>query len=136
MEQLGYQVDIKTLKNNLDHYNDTVLVAVDGEQVIGCLAYHVLQLFHSAHRHLRIVSLVIDQSHRGRGVGKQLLARAEKLAKKLGCDAVELTSARHRAKTGAHAFYSRQGYERNGKTSYFRKIIGPEPKRTELPQLL
>jgi GNAT superfamily N-acetyltransferase len=136
MGQLGYSVDAKTLSDNLNHYQGTVLVAVDGERVIGCLAYHVLQLFHSADRHMRIVSLVIDQTHRGQGVGKRLLARAEKLAKKLGCIAVELTSGRHRAKTGAHTFYCMQGYQRNGKTAYFRKIIGPEPRKKELPQPL
>lgn len=122
MDQLGYQVDVKTLAESLKHYKQSVLVVIDEGCIIGCLAFHILLQFHSAHRHLRVVSFVIDDSHRRKGIGKDLLTKAEEIAKENGCLYVELTSGVHRAKEGVHDFYSDQGY-RNDESVYFRKKL-------------
>jgi GNAT superfamily N-acetyltransferase len=57
----------------------------------------------------RIVALVVDDSRRGAGIGRGLVAAAETEALRMGCDAMEVTSSRHR--TGAHAFYRALGYQ-------------------------
>ena len=55
-----------------------------------------------------IEGLVIDRSHRGRGIGKLLLARAEQWAIANGCSLVRLRSTATR--TEAHKFYQHLGY--------------------------
>lgn len=120
VDQLGYKTDEQVLRRNLDLYADSIFIAEIDKQIIGFLAYHILTPFHTDKKHMRIVSLVVDLKHRGRGVGKRLIQEAEKIAQKEGCDAIELTSAAHRMKSGAHAFYREQGYL-DGETIYFRK---------------
>jgi GNAT superfamily N-acetyltransferase len=87
------------------------------------LAYHILPLFHSTEKYLRIVSLVIDQLYRGAGIGKALLQEAEKIAVMEGCTSIELTTGKHRIKTGTHAFYQAHGYASELDSVYFRKKI-------------
>ena len=57
-----------------------------------------------------IDELVVNERHRGLGVGKLLLEYLVELARERGCRAVELDSAFHRL--GAHAFYEEMGFEK------------------------
>ena len=116
MDQLGYDITPATLAKNLQFYAPCVLVAELDEQVVGCIAYQILPLFHTEAKHLRIVSLIIDKQHRGKGIGKQLLQQIEERAK--GCEYVELTSGSHRKE--AHQFYRKQNYS-SEETVHFRK---------------
>ena len=54
--------------------------------------------------------LVVDERHRGEGVGKLLLEYLIGVARERGCRAMELDSAFHRL--GAHAFYAEVGFEK------------------------
>jgi GNAT superfamily N-acetyltransferase len=123
MDQLGYKTSSEALYRNLEYYGPSVFVVEAKDGVIGCLAYHILPQFHSEELFMRIVSLVVDQFHRGKGVGALLLQAAEKIAKEKGCTVIELTSASHRISSGAHDFYKKQGYLSDGKKIYFRKEI-------------
>ena len=62
-----------------------------------------------------IEGLVVDRDHRGEGIGRLLLARAEQWAKASGCSLVRLRSTSTR--TAAHRFYEHLGYT-NVKTQY------------------
>lgn len=123
IQTLGYPIKEKTLQKNLESYRSSIFIAESNEEVVGLLAYHILPLFHSNEKQMRIVSLAVDPLFQRKGIGKALLQEAEKRAKKLGCSAIELTSAAHREKTGAHLFYKAQGFSSNTDKSYFRKNI-------------
>jgi ribosomal protein S18 acetylase RimI-like enzyme len=123
IDQLGYKTDRETLQRNLSLYADSIFIAEIEDEVVGFLAYHILPQFHSEHSHMRIVSLVVDKKHRGKGIGKRLLQEAEKIAHAKGCEVIELTSASHRIKSGAHAFYSGLGFKADGEKVYFRKKL-------------
>ncbi len=56
----------------------------------------------------RLVALVVDDRHRGRGVGRALMAGVEERARRLGCILLEVTSSAHRA--ASHRFYLGLGY--------------------------
>jgi GNAT superfamily N-acetyltransferase len=56
-----------------------------------------------------IAALVVDESRRGQGVGRALMAHAEAWARSRGLTIVMLRSRVER--TQAHAFYERLGYE-------------------------
>jgi len=53
--------------------------------------------------------MVVDEAHRGRGIGKQILDCLILWARERGCNRIELDSAFHRK--DAHAFYERQGFQ-------------------------
>ncbi len=57
-----------------------------------------------------ICDLVVDQEHRGSGIGTALVERAVEIARQRGCRRVELDSGFHR--TEAHRFYERRGFEK------------------------
>ncbi|HET9400921.1 MAG TPA: GNAT family N-acetyltransferase, partial [Candidatus Acidoferrales bacterium] len=68
-----------------------------------------------------VAGLVVDESCRGAGVGRQLMEFAERWAKKRGCRAVYLRSNVTRA--AAHIFYERMGYEHIKTQKAYRKIL-------------
>jgi GNAT superfamily N-acetyltransferase len=57
-----------------------------------------------------LCDLVVDQNHRGSGVGTALVEKAVEIARQRGCRRVELDSGFHR--TEAHWFYERRGFEK------------------------
>lgn len=127
VEQLGYSST--SIKDLFDLYSGNqsmgLWVAAEKEQVVGCLAFSVLNQFHGGLL-FRIVSLIVDASYRRKGVGRFLMDHAEREAGERGCVAIELTSALHRKKDGSHAFYRSLGYldsDECGKC-YFRKALG------------
>lgn len=132
IDQLGYQIDQATLAENMRYYGMAAFVLEMEGEIIGFLAYHILPQFHSHERHMRIVSLVVDQKCRKKGIGKKLLQEAERIAKETGCSCIELTSAAHRRVSGAHTFYLHQGYIANGEKVYFRKeLFSQDPEKEE-----
>lgn len=68
-----------------------------------------------------VAGLVVSKSCRGRGVGRMLMAHAEKWAVERACHIVHLRSNLKRA--GAHAFYEHLGYEHFKTQKAFRKIL-------------
>lgn len=59
-----------------------------------------------------IDELVVEEAFRGKGVGTRLLAELIILARKHGCERIELDSAFRRE--AAHNFYAAQGFENRG----------------------
>ena len=54
--------------------------------------------------------IVVDKSHRGKGIGTALLRTAINTAKEKGCKRIELDSAFQREE--AHQFYEESGFEK------------------------
>lgn len=112
LTQLGYPVDADEVRERLRYWlpdaMSRVLVAERDGVVVGCVSLHANPYFERTGRWLRIDSLVVDAAERGTGIGRVLLAAADRLAGDWGCIAVEVTSSR--ARPGAHAFYARMGF--------------------------
>ena len=64
------------------------------------------QLHHAA-RVAEILEFIVDEPHRGKGIGAALLEEAQRVAKEMGCMQLEVTS--NRTRTEAHGFYESQG---------------------------
>jgi len=103
----GHQV-VERLAYWLPDPMSLVLVADQDDRIEGCLSLHAIPYLERTGRWARIEGLVVDESSRGRGTGRLLVAAAERAARQVGCLTVEVTSARTRA--SAHAFYKRMGY--------------------------
>jgi GNAT superfamily N-acetyltransferase len=87
-----------------------VLVADDGETLVGTATYHFVPVAHDERPWCRITALVVDEAHRGHGIGRMLVAEAETAARDSGCSRIEATSAMHRA--DAHRVYEALGFGR------------------------
>jgi ribosomal protein S18 acetylase RimI-like enzyme len=91
---------------NSDAYR--VLLAEDEGQVVGLLSLSFRHtLFHSAPTAL-IDELVVEQGHRRRGVGRQLVAEAIERCRAAGCCEIEVST--ERSNEAAQKFYRQHGF--------------------------
>jgi len=110
---LGHAIAPEQVKKNLKALatsGEPVLVLAVGERVIGACGYHATPMPHRDPAVGRITVLVLAEDERGRGLGRQLVAEAERRLARLGCGIVEVTSNDRLRE--AHAFYRHLGYER------------------------
>jgi GNAT superfamily N-acetyltransferase len=99
---------------------DRFFVAEDGGQVVGLAVLHVSLSVGYDDPSGKLSGLVVDESHRKRGVGKALVDAVEAEARARGCARLSLTTASRRA--DAHAFYGRVGFEQTGRR--YAKTLG------------
>jgi GNAT superfamily N-acetyltransferase len=95
-----------------------VLVAEAAGEVVGFIAFHLVPRFETDERFARIVALVVEPGVRERGVGKRLMADAERIAKDAGAAFLEVTSGHHRPE--ARKLFESLGYDA-GVAAYLRK---------------
>jgi GNAT superfamily N-acetyltransferase len=115
--QLGYPAQASDMPTRLDRLRGDpgvqVLVAADDGAVVGLITTHVRYTMNHAAPLAQITMLVVDESRRGSGVGRQLVTAAEAWARGLGCKRIVVTTALQRA--DAHAFYERMSYAHTGR---------------------
>jgi len=85
-----------------------ILVYEKDHTLRGCLVYSINYYLHYSRKSAEIVNLVVDESVRGNGIGKELLTVFERIAIEMGCVCFEVASGNHRE--AAHRFYSREGF--------------------------
>jgi len=89
---------------------NTALVAVRSDGTLaGVATLHITTPLHRPETMGRIHALVVDAPDRGHGIGRALVAAAEKHLAQAGCSLMEITS--HNSLVEAHAFYRHLGYE-------------------------
>ena len=110
--QLGHECSEDDVRSRLallsERASDPVLVAVEGEQVLGVMALHWAPMLHLAAPLARITALVVRADTRGIGGGRRLVDAGAALATNAGCGQLELTTAVRR--TDAQAFYRAIGF--------------------------
>lgn len=67
--------------------NLSTIVILDGDVIVGYLSYKIKEK-HS--KKLDVDQLVIDENHRGKGLGKKLMEEVKNIALKNDCDRIEL----------------------------------------------
>jgi ribosomal protein S18 acetylase RimI-like enzyme len=86
-----------------------LLVAVDGDEVIGCLQLTIITgLSRRGMRRAQLEGVRVGSQHRGARVGEQLVLDAIARARAAGCGLVQLTSDVSRL--DARRFYERLGF--------------------------
>jgi len=111
LAQLGYTWEpaaIAARFAGLTSAGDTVLLALRGGAAIGLATLHATPVLHRPTSVGRVTSLVVADGARGQGVGRALMAEAERILTARGCGLIEVTS--NRTRTDAHAFYEKLGY--------------------------
>lgn len=117
----GYPAGASDLAGRIARFSSPdlrVVVAEAGGDVIGFIAFHLVSRFETDERFLRIVTLVVDPGVRERGIGRLLMAEAERVAIEEGAAYLEITAGHHRPE--ARQMYESLGYDA-GLTTYLRK---------------
>jgi GNAT superfamily N-acetyltransferase len=112
---LGYPTDAASLATRWAKWraSGSAAIVAGGERgaLLGLVTLHTTIVLHRPKPIGRITALVVDESARGRGIGRALVAAAEGASIRDGCGMLEVTSNVRRA--DAHAFYERLGYDRS-----------------------
>ena len=91
----------------LDHDASTVLLAKDGDMIVGSMTLIVFPIPTGVRAWIEDV--VVDEQARGKGVGKALNQRAMEIAMKAGAKTIDLTSRPSRE--AANRLYQRLGFK-------------------------
>jgi GNAT superfamily N-acetyltransferase len=87
----------------------TLLVAIDGEEIVGTttVIVYTTPFWIKA----RLDEVVVDASARGKGVGEALVRAALDIGREKGAQVAELQSGRGEARMAAHRLYERLGFK-------------------------
>ena len=112
--------DIVARLERFDSREAQVIVAEHEGALLGFIAIHALPRFEHDDWIVRILALVVDAGARERGVGRALMAEAERVGRELGAAFIELTAGHHRPE--ARQLYETLGYD-SSVTAYLRKKL-------------
>jgi len=116
LAQLGYPSDADAVEERLDRLRivgDRVFVAELEGQVVGLAHLQVTPAIERDRPAGKLGALIVDEAHRGHGVGRALVEAVEREARLRGCELVFLTTSDRR--DDAHVFYERVGFEQTGR---------------------
>jgi len=108
-KQLDMAALQKVFDRALNSDSQVYLCAHDGEDVVGFASLTIKNNLWQAANLGHIDELIVDEKHRGSGLGTHLLHESIAHARRRGCARVELDSAFHRKK--AHHFHERNGFD-------------------------
>jgi ribosomal protein S18 acetylase RimI-like enzyme len=118
LEQLWPEADLdtqrlrKTYLAYLEAETDECVCAKEGDKLIGFCSMNIKNSLERAGRIAYVDVLIVKEGFRKTGIGASLLERACDRARDRGCAALQLDSGFQR--TGAHDFYTPQGFKRLG----------------------
>ena len=98
--------------------NITLLVAKNGETIVGMITVVVYRIPYVKKAYLD--DLVVDETHRGLGIAKQLMTYAMNLAKEKGAAYVDLTARPRRAE--GNSLYETLGFKKRD-TNVYRLVF-------------
>jgi GNAT superfamily N-acetyltransferase len=114
--QLGYPAEGQAVESRLQRLRivgDRVVVADLNGAVAGLAHLQVSPAIEYDRPVAKLAALVVEESHRGKGIGRALLAAIEDEARLRGCGLLYVTTAERRE--DARAFYERLGLEHTGR---------------------
>jgi len=132
LAQLGYPAAAEEIPERLmamvEFPGALALVAVEGEHVVGLMTAHIIPAIHASEPVALLTSLVVADSHRGRGIGSRLVSEAERWGAGHGAVRLSVTSGVQRV--DSHRFYEQRNYQRSG--FRFTKSLGERDVRSDL----
>ena len=125
-EELGYPLPEDVVRSRMAHLTvlpeHAIIVAELDRVVCGWIHVHAHRSLVSGER-ADIFGLVVSRDARRRGIGRLLMAEAERWARERGLDLIVLRSNVQRPES--HAFYPAIGYEHFRTQAVYRKRLEP-----------
>jgi GNAT superfamily N-acetyltransferase len=122
--QLGYPMTAEESSARFSeiagHPDHALFVADADGRLAAWLQVSLPRIFESP-RQAEIAGLVVDEDHRGRGIGPALLRAAEGWARECGCSVIRVRSNVVRER--AHGFYRREGFGEIKTQRVFEKTL-------------
>lgn len=116
MTELGYETSVPDMQMRLETIlpdaRYRMFVAVEQGKVCGAIGTTAFHSFEHNDMGGRILALVVSQTRRRSGIGRQLIAAAEKDFARRNIRRMAVNT--HLRRADAHEFYARLGFERNG----------------------
>ena len=122
--QLGYPMTVAEMAQRLDvllpNERHCIVVAANGERLLGRVHVEHRSSIEAGDR-AEIMGLVVDSSARRRGLGRELVERAEAWAVARGLAALTVRS--NAARDLSHPFYEALGYSRDKTQHVYSKTL-------------
>lgn len=120
--QLGYEVNLKHLKNRIENKDtfESVFMAVEDTKITGWIDCKIQQSY-LIEPFCEIEGLIVDEQARGKKIGAKLVCRAEEWAKQKEVNTVVVRSNVIRER--AHKFYLNNGYKNVKQSKIFKKVL-------------
>jgi GNAT superfamily N-acetyltransferase len=124
--QLGYPTGAASIEGRLRRMegklDERVIVSVEaGQSVVGWTTVKVVEHMYGS-AYVEISGFVVDQEHRGQGIGKTMMAEVERWAREKGYPTIRLNA--NILRTGAHQFYKALGFTQAKQQYVFQKELG------------
>lgn len=124
LAELGYPAPQDALPARLERLASdpraTILLAERMGEAVGLITVHLRDTINHEEPLAQITALVVAERARGEGVGRELVAAAERWARQQGATRVVVSTALDRA--DAHRFYERLGFVHTGRR-YARSLV-------------
>jgi len=125
MGELGYPTTEKDMEQRFKKINAnplyrTIVAEIDGS-IVGMVGMIVGYRYENNEDYIRIVALVVDSKYRKKGIGKNLIEKAEEWAINQGIKTLVLNSGNRVVRNDAHQFYVHNGFE--GRATGFYKEL-------------
>jgi len=109
---------IEDLQALLANENNTMIVAKDGDKIIGIATLYVFPKI--GKRGAYIEDVVVDSAYRGQGLGEKIVREIIAVAREKKADSVYLTSRPVHA--AAHKLYQKVGFDTKDTTVFTMKL--------------
>ncbi|MBB3345242.1 MULTISPECIES: GNAT family N-acetyltransferase [unclassified Luteimonas] len=123
LSELGYPCGVDDARERIlavtANDRQALVVARSGGRVCGLVALDFMYYLPLGTTTCRITALVVTDTAKGQGLGRQLLKEAERRARFAGAARLELTSGSQR--TDAHAFYRACGFS-DGTLRFIKRL--------------
>src|SRR5436309_406647 len=116
LTQLGYPTEPSAVERRLERLRvvgDRIVVAEVEGKAVGLAHLQVTPTLQRERPAAKIGALVVDDAHRGHGIGRALVRAMEDEARLRRCELLFLTTAERRKE--AQVFYEKIGFQETGK---------------------
>jgi ribosomal protein S18 acetylase RimI-like enzyme len=117
VSDLGYPTSLSQMYMRLESIlrdgDYHMLVACDGDRIVGFIGTRIGPLYESDHLYGQIMAVAVARDRQRSGVGRMLVQAAESILIQDSARVLVVASGNHR--TDAHAFYEKNGYTFTGR---------------------
>lgn len=114
MDDLGYPTSVSEMQNKIKniflHPDYRTIVALLNNEIVGFSGLMKGFSFERSGKYVRIISFVVKNGVRNKGIGKLLIQASEDWAIGQGADSVVISSGNRDERKAAHMFYQKLGY--------------------------